>query len=142
MNTISVKVHKDEFEALVPRRILPCFQCYQLTGSYVISPDPYGYADIDIIALYYEGKDKEVEEGLTLCGWERGGYREDTNSFMSFKGFCNFRGIQNVMINLILISDPQYYTRYAAATALAKQMELKKRRDRVSVFKVVLGETE
>ena len=102
---------------------------YQGTGSFFICNPPVLDKDKDILILVKDTE--EYKEKLLYDGWEGcTGYEDkEPHFFAARKG----------EINLIVTDELQWYLRFAAATELAKKLNLLKKEERISLFEQVLG---
>ena len=102
---------------------------YQGTGSYFICNPPVTDTDKDVLLLVKDSEDYKhslLEDCWTGCT----GYEDkEPHFFAARKG----------EINLIVTDELQWYLRFAAATELAKKLNLLKKEERISLFEQVLG---
>lgn len=102
------------------------------TGSSVICDPPVTNTDIDFV-IYYNNHELPAwlyEKGFTCSSKDREEYELAESSSM----LC----LRKDNINLILVDDYIFYQRWVRATILAKQFNLIKKYDRISLFNAIL----
>ena len=103
---------------------------HHLTGSYYICEPPVIGTDLDILVLV---NDMEEYKSLLLEeGWEGCTGYEDKEP--------HFFAARNRQFNLIVTDEVKWYTKFAAATELAKHLNLMDKKLRVELFELVLDE--
>ena len=129
MITIKNTVNGGDFYIKLPEN---GYVTHHLTGSYYIcNPSVLG-TDIDILVLV---DDMEEYKSLLLeKGWEGcTGYEDkELHFFAARKG----------KFNLIVTDEVKWYTKFAAATELAKHLNLMDKKLRVELFELVLDEAK
>lgn len=106
------------------------FYSYFLTGSFYITDPPTLDTDIDLMYMVYnlETVDKYlIDTGYKKCG---------VNDY-AIKGWAAYR---KGMFNVLVTDNIDYYTRFEAATELAKKRNIKTKEDRRALFATICGD--
>lgn len=100
------------------------------TGSRVIACPPPVDTDLDVVVLLKRDATPApflLQQGFHACG----------GSYISEECYAYRRGD----LNLILVNDTESFLRWAASTALARQLNLTSKEERVALFGTVRGGT-
>lgn len=94
------------------------------TGSrYICNPAPFD-TDMDIVCL---GTD-ELRMALDLAGATIDGNPEQ------YEGMHDFMSMRLGFVNVIITEKPSFYKKFVEATEMAKEKNLLKKSDRISLF--------
>ena len=107
----------------------------QLVGSRVTCIPPPTETDQDVLCFVEEGDVGDVINGLESDGWKFDGSAEYANAL---HGGVGFRSYRHGEVNLILTSDFDFYSRFMAATSVAKRLNLLDKTDRIALFQAVI----
>lgn len=99
------------------------------TGSNYICNPPVTDTDIDFMYLVYSLE--ECADWLEENEWLRSG-----DASYAIKGWVSYRKDK---YNLLLTEDQDHYTKFEAATELAKKRNLVKKEDRIALFNLIVG---
>lgn len=104
---------------------------YHETGSIYICNPPVTNTDFDVVVLVSDAG--KYHDFLSESGWVVGGFADKKSAFTSYKKYY---------YNLIVTNSPSWYTKFCAATELAKAMNLTNKEDRITLFNTVLEEKD
>lgn len=102
---------------------------YLRTGSREICDPPVMDTDVDIVALDVK---HELGSALRKCGYKQ---TTPTQEGYDETDFITYR---NGEVNLIVVHDKGSFSAWIAATAAAKQLNIKSKKERVRLFQGVL----
>lgn len=109
-----------------------CFY-HQLVGSRVTCTPPPTDTDQDVLCMVNDWN--ELIANLEELGWQFDGSEHYANALDEGVGFRSYR---NGDVNLILTTEFEFYSRFMAATSIAKHLNLLKKEDRIALFQAVL----
>lgn len=119
----------------IPAAILEHAADWQLVGSRVTcNPAPVG-TDQDILVYVLPKNFDRLFSALERDGWTFDGSEAYVNSVEEGDGFRSYRKGD---INLVITSDRGFYSRFMAATSIAKHLNLLQKADRIALFQAVL----
>lgn len=106
-----------------------CVKEYQRVGSTVTCDPPPKNTDIDILILT-----NDIINTVSIL--------EKINFIITSKGYDgsegDFLNMKNGKFDLIITDDREFYKKFIKATLIAKELNLLKREDRISLFKGIL----
>lgn len=115
---------------ILPEKFLTYFNCVGRTGSSWTCNPPVNSTDVDFICHI---NDFYILELLDREGWEYNGSMLSCNTFHSFK-----KTIDDIVYNLIITEDKNFYEKFSLATAVCKKLNLLNKQDRVDVHAAFL----
>ena len=110
---------------------LLCYYDWQIVGSSLIEGIYHG--DIDV--LVYD-KDYSLENKLRANVWQPGGSMTGGGPFRSYKAEYSKSGV----INIILVSDKEYYDKFAKASQVCVDNQVRDKAHRIAIHEQIRGE--
>lgn len=135
------KIFMDEYDRMFktqsvlpepePHKVeIPCI-AWEPTGSRYTCDPPVKYTDEDYIILVENFVDVSQYDLLKL------GFKRDAAEQYENTKFSSYR---KGHLNYIVTDDKEFYSRFCLATKVAKELNLKKKRSRISLFNAILND--
>lgn len=107
------------------------------TGSRYICNPPITTTDVDFV-LFVEDIQAAYKQ-LRETSWKIGGEDNKTYGEPEVNGwFSAKKKINEALVNYIVVSDQDQFSKWVTATELAKKLNLLKKEDRIALFEVVV----